>query len=361
MLKWIPPKTKTQYLKNKMGMNAPTAIQEHVNLSDFNTMGIAARARYFVSASSEMQLKQALEEHKALNTPLLMLGGGSNLLFVKDFDGLVIHVAIPGIEVIQENEQEVLVKAGAGENWHKLVMHAVEKGWGGIENLSLIPGSVGAAPIQNIGAYGVELEEVFVSLEAIEIKTGNRRTFTHSECRFGYRDSIFKNELKGKYAITHVTLRLQKSPKINTSYKALSAELSNRNIQNPTIKQVSDAVIHIRQSKLPDPAKIGNTGSFFKNPVIEQSRFKKLQKNYPDVPHYPAGDAVKIPAAWLIDQCGWKGKRFGDAGVHKMQALVIVNYGEATGKEIWELAQKIQSSVKQTFGITLMPEVNVVA
>lgn len=289
-----------------------------------------------------------------------MLGGGSNILFVNDFEGLVIHLNIKGREIIEENDKEVLIRVGAGENWHETVMYAVDNGWGGIENLSLIPGSVGAAPIQNIGAYGVELEDVFESLEAIDLETGISKTFDKKSCKFGYRDSVFKNELKGKYIITEVTLRLQKDPDVNRTYGALSEHLKEKGISDPDIKDISETVISIRQSKLPDPAKIGNTGSFFKNPVISEEAFRELQKEYPEIPNYPAGDEIKIPAAWLIDQCGWKGKQIGDAGVHKAHALVIVNYGNANGGEIIELAEKIRHSVFKKFGVKLIPEVNIV-
>lgn len=342
-------------------MSQSFSIQENFNLSDYNTMGIAAKARYFCSVQSVEELQSLLADSRFQDIPRFMMGGGSNVLFISDFEGLVIHMNIKGVSVDREDEEEIILNVGAGENWHELVLHCVEKGWGGIENLSLIPGSVGAAPIQNIGAYGVELEEVFESLEAVEIKTGELKSFSREECRFGYRDSVFKNELKGLFVITGVKLRLQKSPKVNTSYRALSEKLEEKGIKNPSIKDISEAVIEIRQSKLPDPAEIGNTGSFFKNPVITKKQFEELESTYPGIPSYPAGEKVKIPAAWLIDQCGWKGKRFGDAGVHKMQALVIVNYGNATGEEIWNLAQKIQVSVKDRFGVSLAPEVNIVS
>ncbi|WP_409028865.1 UDP-N-acetylmuramate dehydrogenase [Gracilimonas sediminicola] len=342
-------------------MSQSFSIQENFNLSDYNTMGIAAKARYFCSVQSVEELQSLLADSRFQDTPRFMMGGGSNVLFISDFKGLVIHVDIKGVSIDREDEGEVILNVGAGENWHELVVHCVEKGWGGIENLSLIPGSVGAAPIQNIGAYGVELEEVFESLEAVEIKTGELKSFTKEECRFGYRDSIFKNELKGLFVIKGVKLRLQKLPKVNTSYRALSEKLEEKGMKSPSIKDISEAVIEIRKSKLPDPAEIGNTGSFFKNPVITKKQFEELQSQFPDIPSYPAGEKVKVPAAWLIDQCGWKGKRFGDAGVHKMQALVIVNYGNATGEEIWNLAQKIQVSVKDRFGVSLAPEVNIVS
>jgi UDP-N-acetylmuramate dehydrogenase len=342
-------------------MSKPFSIQENFNLSDYNTMGIAAKARYFSSVQTEEELQSLLSNSRFQDTPRLVMGGGSNVLFVNNYEGMVVHINIKGVSVVREDEREVILNVGAGENWHELVLHCVEKGWGGIENLSLIPGSVGAAPIQNIGAYGVELEKVFESLEALEIKTGELKSFNKEECRFGYRDSVFKNKLKGLFVITGVKLRLQKSPTINTSYRALSDKLEEKGIKNPSIKDISKAVIEIRQSKLPDPAEIGNTGSFFKNPVITKKQFEELQSAYPDMPSYPAGGKIKVPAAWLIDQCGWKGKRFGDAGVHKMQALVIVNYGNATGEEIWNLAQKIQVSVKDRFGVLLTPEVNIVS
>ncbi len=341
-------------------MSQSLIVQEHVNISAYNTMGIAAKARYFISVRSVGEIRTLLDDHSFNDTPIFMLGGGSNVLFIKDYEGLLIHVDIKGKEVLEETEKHILLKVGAGENWHELVLDCVEKGWGGIENLSLIPGSVGAAPIQNIGAYGVELEEVFDSLEAMELATGNSNIFTKEECEFGYRDSIFKNELKGKFIITSVTLKLAKDPKVNTSYNALSHKLTEQGISDPTIKDISEAVIEIRQSKLPDPVEIGNTGSFFKNPVISKEQFNKLQNDYPEIPHYSAGEDVKVPAAWLIDKCGWKGKRFGDAGVHKMQALVIVNYGGASGEDIWKLAMRIQESVKEKFGVSLTPEVNIV-
>jgi UDP-N-acetylmuramate dehydrogenase len=341
-------------------LNKPEFVQEQVDITDYNTMGVAAKARFFSEANSIQQLSKIIAFSTGENIPLYFLGGGSNVLFIDDYDGFLVHINIKGIEVKDETDEEIVLKIGAGENWHNFVTNCVRKGWGGVENLSLIPGSVGAAPIQNIGAYGVELEQVFESLEALDVRTGEPKRFTKQECNFGYRDSIFKNELKGKFVITSVMLRLQKSPKTNISYHALSDKLAEKGITKPSIRDVSNAVIEIRKSKLPDPAKIGNTGSFFKNPVITKDRFQILQEKYAEIPHYPVGDDIKIPAAWLIDQCGWKGKRFGDAGVHYMQALVIVNYGKATGPEIWELAQNIQKSVKDTFGIALSPEVNVV-
>lgn len=340
--------------------NITSFIQERVDMAAYNTMGISATTRFFAEVNTLEKLKKVLAFSRQEDTSIYFLGGGSNVLFIDDYNGLLVRMNFKGKEIQDENEHEVLLKIGAGENWHELVLYCVEQGWGGVENLSLIPGSVGAAPIQNIGAYGVELEQVFVSLYAMEVATGDLKKFSKEECEFGYRDSIFKNELKGKYVICSVVLKLQKDPELNTSYKALNDALSKKGITKPTIRDISNTVTEIRQSKLPDPAEIGNTGSFFKNPVISKEQFEFLQKEHPEIPHYSAGDDVKVPAAWLIDQCGWKGTRFGDAGVHKMQALVIVNYGNASGAEIWNLAQKIQRSVKEKFGIALAPEVNIV-
>lgn len=341
-------------------MSDTPEVKEHFDLTNYNTMGVSAKSRYFASVSSPNELRQLLLKPDYKLVPKLMLGGGSNILFANDFEGLLVHLDIKGREVVEESDEHILWKLGSGENWHESVIGAIEKGWGGIENLSLIPGSVGAAPIQNIGAYGVELEQVFHSLEALDLDTGVLKTFDHSDCKFGYRDSVFKNELKGKNVITSVTLKLSKNPELNTEYRALSDKLEEKGIDGPTIKDISDAVIEIRQSKLPDPEEIGNLGSFFKNPVISETEFKRLSSEFPEVPNYPDKNGVKVPAAWLIDQCGWKGERLGDAGVHKMQALVLVNYGNATGAEIIGLAEKIRASVHEKFGVALTPEVNIV-
>lgn len=336
-------------------------LKEGVSLKALNTMGLQTSARYFLEIHSAADVQEWLKSEWYPGTPFIILGGGSNVLFLEEsFEGIILKNCIKGIEVMQEDDSDILLKAGGGENWHKLVQHCVSHGWGGIENLSLIPGSVGAAPIQNIGAYGVELEEVFEQLEAVMLESGELRSFSREECGFGYRDSIFKKELKGKVFITSVTLRLKKNPVLNTSYRALQEKMDEKGIKEPGIKDISDAVIEIRSSKLPDPDEIGNTGSFFKNPVISRDKFQQLQSEYPAIPNYPAGDKVKVPAAWLIDQCGWKGRRFGDAGVHRKQALVLVNYGNAEGKEIWELAGKIRQSVNDAFGIMLHPEVNII-
>ena len=325
-------------------------------------MGVSAKARFFTEVNTVDAHRKALEFVQENELPVLILGGGSNILFVNDFPGLVIHQNSKGIELVAENDEQVEVTVAAGENWHQLVQFCVNKGWGGIENLSLIPGNVGAAPIQNIGAYGVELESVFSSLEALYIKTGEIRTFSKDECAFGYRDSIFKKELKGEVIIISVNLILQKNQQVQLSYKALSDYLEKNRINNPGIKEVSEAVIAIRQSKLPDPNEIGNTGSFFKNPVIPVSLFDDLKQKYPDIPAYPvSGEQVKVPAGWLIEKAGWKGKREGEVGMHAKQALVLVNYGKATGQDLWEFANKVKRSVHQQFDIDLTPEVNIIS
>lgn len=284
------------------------------------------------------------------------------MLLTKDIDALVMHINLKGISIVEENENEVEIKVMAGENWHDLVKWSLEKGYGGLENLSLIPGNTGTAPIQNIGAYGIELKDVFVSCAAMEIKTGELVGFDNEACKFGYRDSVFKNEAKGQYIITSVHLKLTKKDHIlHTGYGAIEAELKKNGIVYPTIKDVSNAVIAIRQSKLPDPAVLGNSGSFFKNPVISKKAFEKFIKKNPEAPHYEVDDeAFKIPAGWLIEQCGYKGKRFGDAGVHEKQALVLVNYGSATGEDILRLAQLVQKEVAQKFNIKIQPEVNII-
>lgn len=316
-----------------------------------------AKAENFVSVRSEEDLLAALELPME---PKMILGGGSNLLLTQDLPGLVIKNDLPGKTMVREYQNTVHVAAGGGENWHQFVLWCIENGWGGIENLSLIPGTVGAAPIQNIGAYGVELKDVFLRLEAFDLKTGKKKIFRAADCRFGYRDSVFKKKWKGKYLISKVFFRLQKKAKPQTSYGAIQAILAERGIKKPSIQDISQAVIHIRQSKLPDPATLGNSGSFFKNPEISKRAFQQLQRQYPNAPHYVlANGKVKVPAGWLIEQCGWKGKRVGNTGAHARQALVLVNYGGATGKEVFALAQQIIKSVEQKFAIALHPEVNV--
>jgi len=331
-------------------------IQNNISLKSYNTFRINEYAKRFVNIYSKEQIKSLI----SLEKDVFLLGGGSNLLITKPIKKLVLHLDSKGIFVNDFNEHFVLVTAEAGENWHDFVQWCVSKNYGGLENLSLIPGNVGTSPIQNIGAYGVEIKETFHQLEAIEINSGNSKIFYAEDCNFGYRNSVFKNELKGKYIITSVTFKLtKKNHSLNISYGAIKDYL--KNIDEPSLKEIADAVIAIRQSKLPDPKEIGNSGSFFKNPVIPLTIFETIQKAYPRVPHYVISkNEIKIPAGWLIEQCGFKGKRFGEAGVHKKQALVLVNYGNATGNEILDLANKIQTTVLNKFGISLEIEVNIV-
>lgn len=333
-------------------------IQENISLKEYNTFGIDVNAKRFVSITSVYQLQQLIKEEK----DIFLISGGSNMLLTKDIETLVVHINFKGISIDQQNHNDVYITVNAGENWHEFVLWCVSLNYGGLENLSLIPGNVGTCPIQNIGAYGVEVKDTITKVEAIEIKTGKLVSFSAEECQFGYRNSIFKNKAKGKYILTSVSFKLTKNNhKLNTSYGAIESELSSKGITNPTIKDISDAVITIRQSKLPNPKEIGNSGSFFKNPVISKEHFEKLQKNYPDIPSYVISDTeIKVPAGWLIEQSGFKGKRFGNYGVHEKQALVLVNYGDASGKEIYELAQKIQLTIKDTFDINLEIEVNII-
>ena len=337
-------------------------IEKNTPLHTLHTFGLEASCQYFTSIDSIEDLQLLLQQHTWAALPRLILGGGSNMVFMKDFKGIVLKNNIKGIEVIDEDENNIRLKIGGGENWHTIVMQCVENGYGGIENLSLIPGTVGAAPIQNIGAYGVELKDVFVELEALHLETLMLHRFDKATCQFGYRDSIFKNKEKGKYLIATVTLQLTKqNHQLNTDYGAIKNTLAAYNITAPTIKDISDAVIAIRQSKLPDPKKIGNAGSFFKNPIISSNQFKNLQEKFPDIIHYPVDkDHVKVPAGWLIDQCGWKGKKLGKVGSYKNQALVLVNHGGATGEELMKLVEQIIHSVKEKYGIELTPEVNII-
>lgn len=335
-------------------------IEENVSLKNFNTFGIEAKARYFVEINSEEELAELFMDPQWHQIGRLVIGGGSNLLLVKDFEGLVVRMNIRGI-AHRINHEEVLVEAGAGENWNGLVNYCVDHGFAGMENLTLIPGSVGASPIQNIGAYGVELKDVFESCRAFEIRTGEMQTFSKEDCHFGYRESVFKSALKGQYIITSVKFRLLATPKLNLSYGAIEQELNNRGITQPGIKDVSAVVAAIRVSKLPDPSTIGNSGSFFKNPVISAEQFQAIYENYPAVSHYPAGEGqVKLAAGWLIEQCGWKGKVVGHTGTWKNQALVLVNHGGATGQEIYDLSSQIIDSVYHKFGVTLEREVNII-
>ncbi|MDD3721487.1 MAG: UDP-N-acetylmuramate dehydrogenase [Lutibacter sp.] len=331
-------------------------IQQNISLKPYNTFGIQTNAKRFVSINSLKELKEII----ALEKNIFLLGGGSNILLTNDVEKLVIHINTKGIIVNDFGVDEVLVTAEAGENWHELVLWCVSQNYGGLENLALIPGNVGTSPIQNIGAYGIEIKDVFQQLEAIEISTGKTKIFTKAACKFGYRNSVFKNELKGKFIITNVTFKLtKKNHNINISYGAIKDLLTDK--ENPSIKEIADVVIAIRKSKLPDPKEIGNSGSFFKNPVIQVDLFNELTKKYPEIPYYEISEnEIKIPAGWLIEQCGFKGKRFGDTGVHEKQALVLVNYNNASGKEVYALAQKIQQKVMETFKIALEIEVNVI-
>lgn len=333
-------------------------IQNNFNLRPYNTFGIEVFAKRFSTFSSIPELKKLLSQRNG--DPLLFLGGGSNVLFTKNFDGLVLRNELTGIEIIEENDSHVIIKSGAGEVWHDFVLFCVDHNFGGVENLSLIPGSVGASPMQNIGAYGAEIKDVFVSLEALHIASGEIHSFDNAACEFGYRESVFKRKLKNQYVITSVTFQLTKEHSINSSYGAIEAELEKMGITSPTIKNISDAVIAIRSSKLPNPAEIGNAGSFFKNPVVELDVLKNIQTRYDKVPNYPAPNGkVKLAAGWLIDQAGWKGKTFETYGVHKLQALVLVNYSNTKGSQIYDLSTEIIADIEEKFGVVLEREVNI--
>lgn len=337
-------------------------IKKDVNLKPFNTLGVASKAHSFIEVTNENQLMELVGKGVFNGENPVILGGGSNILIRKDPSKPVLKVTLPGITIVEEDQEYISVKVGAGVIWHDLVRWAVENGYGGIENLALIPGTVGAAPIQNIGAYGVELEQVFLCLDYFDMEHHIIKTAGKKECEFGYRESIFKRELKGKVIVLSVTLRLNKSPhQVVTDYYALKEWMEEKNIKSPTIKNIYDAVISIRTSKLPDPSLIGNAGSFFKNPIVGKSVFEKIKAQHSDMPSYPVDDAlIKIPAGWLIEKAGWKGKRVGNVGTYKNQALVIVNHGNATGDEIYRHAMRIQKSVKQMFGVELAPEVNII-
>jgi len=337
-------------------------IREKVNLKPYNTFGIAAQAKYFVDVSNEDEAWGALDFAKRQSLQVLILGGGSNVLFTKDFDGLVIHNSLKGISVVDKNEHHATIKVASGEIWHDLVMYCIANDFGGVENLSLIPGTVGAAPMQNIGAYGVEVKEVIIKVDAIDRSTGALRSFTSDECKFGYRESVFKHELKEKFFISSVTLSLtNESHHLNVSYGAIADTLKQMNVLQPTIRDVSDAVISIRRSKLPDPKVIGNAGSFFKNPVIDAGKYNLLKKAHPSMPGYVSDNQeVKVPAGWLIEQCSLKGIRIGDVGVHQHQALVLVNYDNGSGDEILSLSKRVQHAVKEKFDIELHAEVNII-
>ena len=335
-------------------------VSENISLKPYNTFGIDVNARKFISVSTFEDLKKALQQTYA--SEIFILGGGSNMLLTRDINKTVLHIGLTGRKIISETEDEVVVEASAGENWHQFVLWTLENDFGGLENLSLIPGNVGTAPIQNIGAYGVELKDVFESCNAIHIQTLEEVTFKPGDCDFGYRSSVFKQRLKGEYIITAVRFRLSKSQhKLHTRYGAINDWLAGEKITKPGIKDVSNAVIAIRQSKLPDPRILGNSGSFFKNPIIEKDQLLKLQEKFPEIPYYALeDDFVKVPAGWLIDKAGLKGYRRGDAGVHQNQALVLVNYGEATGEELLDLSNEIRNKIHSEFGIKLEAEVNII-
>ena len=335
-------------------------IQNHFSLRNYNTFGIEANAKQFVAVHSIEELKSVLAENKGKNK--FILGGGSNMLLTKDLDALVIHIDLKGKKIIEEDDDFVWVESQAGENWHEFVMWTIDNNFGGLENMSLIPGNVGTTPVQNIGAYGTEIKDTFVSCSAMKIDSLEMNHFYNAEFHFDYRESIFKNEVKDQYIITSVVFKLTKrNHKINISYGDITSELEKLSIKNPTLKEVSNAVIAIRQSKLPDPKVLGNSGSFFKNPIVLKSDFEAIHKKFPEMKFYEiSATEVKVPAGWLIEQAGFKGKRFGDAGVHKNQALVLVNYGNATGQEILKVSKEIQDTIFKKFGIHIEAEVNII-
>ncbi len=335
-------------------------IQTNFSLKSHNTFGIEAKARQFVAVHNTTELRTILQQNKSEKK--FILGGGSNMLLTKDLDAVVIHVDLKGKKIIKEDEDFAWVESQAGENWHEFVLWTIDQNFGGLENMSLIPGNVGTTPVQNIGAYGTEIKDTFDSCEAMTIENQEMKMFTKAQCHFGYRESVFKNEAKDQYVITSVVFKLTKrNHKINISYGDISGELAKNNITNPDLKDVSNAVIAIRQSKLPDPRELGNSGSFFKNPILKKSEFEKIHQKFPEMKYYEVSETeVKVPAGWLIEQAGFKGKRFGDAGIHKNQALVLVNYGNATGQEILEISKNIQKTIFQTFGIHIEAEVNVI-
>jgi UDP-N-acetylmuramate dehydrogenase len=334
-------------------------IQENISLKPYNSFGIDAKARHFASFKSIEELSTLLTNDSRLST--LILGGGSNILLTKDYDGFVLKNEIKGVALLHEDSEYVYVKAGAGENWHQFVLYCIERNWAGVENLSLIPGNVGASPMQNIGAYCVEVDDVFWDLEAYHVKEKKLVTFTRSDCEFDYRDSVFKNKFKDQFVILNVTFQLRKKPRFKTSYGAIEQELETMGVKDLSIKAISDAVINIRSSKLPNPAEIGNAGSFFKNPSISKEQYKLLKGKFENIIGYEnLNGSVKLAAGWLIEQCGWKGFRRGDAGCHAKQALVLVNYGNAQGIDIYEFSEKILRSVKEKFNILLEREVNII-
>jgi UDP-N-acetylmuramate dehydrogenase len=336
-------------------------IQQNISLKTYNSFAVDVAAKHFAKLTSVSELDELLQpSFSATEIPPLVIGGGSNLLFTQDYNGLVIRNEMLGISVVREDAQHIYVRAAAGENWHLFVLYCIRNNFAGVENLSLIPGSVGASPIQNIGAYGVEIKDVFYELEAYSRDDNTLTTFSNNDCQFGYRESVFKRKYKGRFVITSVTFKLNKTPVFQTSYGALQQELEKMGVQHLSIAAISQAIVHIRQSKLPDPGTLGNAGSFFKNPTISATKFQNLQKEFTGIPGFPANDQVKVAAGWLIEQCGWKGYRKGDAGCYEKQALVLVNYGKAKGEDIFNLSTEIMHSVEAKFGIVLEREVNVI-
>ncbi len=335
-------------------------IRQNISLKNYNTFGIDVSAKLFGQFTNLEELQNIITDKNYQQEHLLILGGGSNILFTKNLDGLALHNQITGIDIVEEDDNSAVIVGGSGVVWHDFVLHVINLNLGGIENMSLIPGSLGASPMQNIGAYGVEVRDRFEWLEAYHIESGEIHRFNNAACEFGYRESIFKRSNKGQYIITKVALRLTKKHQLNTSYGAIEQELETLNITEPTIKDVSNAVIKIRESKLPDPKKIGNSGSFFKNPIIDNASFEDIKAKFPKIVSYPAGNGkMKIAAGWLIDQAGWKGRTIGNYGVHKNQALVLVNYGGSSGSDIYNLSEEIIQSIKEKYGIDLEREVNI--
>lgn len=336
-------------------------IISNFSLKALNTFGIESFAKLFVKVNSVEQINELLDSSNFKNNHHLILGGGSNLLLTKNVDGLVIKNELQGIEVVNENDSSVFVKCAAGVIWHELVLWCINKNYGGIENLALIPGCTGATPMQNIGAYGVEIKDTVYELEAIELATGNLKKFTKSDCEFGYRESVFKRQLKNQYIITSVTFQLSKHPTFQIEYGAIKNELDLMNVSELNIKAIAQAVINIRSSKLPNPKEIGNAGSFFKNPEVSEIEFQRLKNEFSNIVAYPLENKkYKLAAGWLIEQSGLKGYRNGDAGVHKLQALVLVNYGNATGNQIFDLSTHVLQTVKNKFGVELEREVNII-
>jgi UDP-N-acetylmuramate dehydrogenase len=357
MIEGINRKQSQWHKETRSNIQVKMNILENISLKPFNSFGIDAKARFFARFSSVEMLAELLSERKF---PLLILGGGSNILLTKDFDGFVLKNELRGIELIREDDDHYYIKVMAGENWHQFVMHCIEHNYAGVENLSLIPGNTGASPMQNIGAYGVDIKDVFYELEAFHLTEHTIVKFNVTDCQFGYRESIFKKKYKGDFVILNITFRLRKRPLFNTSYGAIEQELERMDVRELSIQNISQAVINIRSSKLPDPSVIGNAGSFFKNPVITKLQYETLVKSFPAIPGYTSGeDRIKLAAGWLIEQCGWKGYRKGDAGCYAKQALVLVNYGKASGQEILSLSAEITQSVQDKFGVTLETEVNI--